>query len=69
MGRQKSDAPPASPQEAVRRLMKAGKVKRKCCKSKPRCKKCPVLALQKARQDAGGPPAGGKRPGKGKKGR
>lgn len=37
------------PRAVVRRLIKAGKVKKKCCKSKPRCKKCPVLALQKAK--------------------
>jgi hypothetical protein len=23
-----------------------GKVKKKCCKSRPRCKKCPVVALR-----------------------
>ncbi|WP_216217770.1 hypothetical protein [Amycolatopsis aidingensis] len=33
----------------VRKKMKAGKVKKKCCQSKPRCKKCPVLALKKAK--------------------
>jgi hypothetical protein len=37
------------PRATVRRLMKAGKVKKKCCRSKSRCKKCPVLALKKAR--------------------
>ncbi len=43
-------APVASddPQAVVRQLIKAGKVKKKCCKSKPRCKKCPVVALKKA---------------------
>lgn len=40
------------PQAEVRRLIKAGKVKKKCCKSKPRCKKCPVLALKKAQAAA-----------------
>ncbi|WNV82385.1 hypothetical protein [Umezawaea sp. Da 62-37] len=29
-----------------------GKVKKKCCRSKPRCKKCPVVALFKARDEA-----------------
>lgn len=42
-----------SPQETVRRLIKAGKVKKKCCKSKPRCKRCPVRALKKAARDSG----------------
>lgn len=35
----------------VRKLMKAGKVKKKCCRSSPRCKKCPVLALKKAKTE------------------
>lgn len=39
------------PRDVVRKLAKAGKVKKKCCKSKPRCKKCPVLALKKAKAD------------------
>ncbi|TWE30254.1 hypothetical protein [Prauserella muralis] len=39
----------ADPKATVRKLIKAGKVKKKCCKSKPRCKKCPVLALKKAK--------------------
>ncbi|HKS44728.1 MAG TPA: hypothetical protein VJT49_06350 [Amycolatopsis sp.] len=39
------------PKARVRKLMKAGKVKKKCCRSKPRCKRCPVLALQKAKAD------------------
>jgi hypothetical protein len=39
------------PHARVRKLMKAGKVKKKCCRSRPRCKKCPVLALKKARSD------------------
>jgi hypothetical protein len=38
-----------TPADRVKRLMKAGKVKKKCCKSAPRCKKCPVLALRKAK--------------------
>ena len=28
------------------------KVKKKCCRSTPRCRSCPVLALQKAREKA-----------------
>ncbi|WP_199543505.1 hypothetical protein [Prauserella sp. PE36] len=39
------------PKAVVRKLIKSGKVKKKCCKSKPRCKKCPVLALKKAKAD------------------
>ncbi|WP_034270035.1 hypothetical protein [Haloechinothrix halophila] len=35
----------------VRGLIKAGKVKKKCCKSKPRCARCPVRALKKAKAD------------------
>jgi hypothetical protein len=38
-----------TPAERVKRWMKAGKVKKKCCRSKKRCKKCPVLALKKAK--------------------
>lgn len=49
MGKKKQDK--GSPQAEVRKLMKAGKVKKKCCKSKPRCKRCPVLALQKCKVD------------------
>lgn len=40
-----------SAQARVRKLMKQGKLKKKCCKSKPRCKRCPVLALKKAKDD------------------
>lgn len=29
-----------------------GKVKKKCCRSTPRCKKCPVLALLKQKEKA-----------------
>ncbi|GLZ41185.1 hypothetical protein [Actinokineospora sp. NBRC 105648] len=36
-----------TPAEAVQRLMKKGKVKKKCCKSKPLCGKCPVLAFKR----------------------
>jgi hypothetical protein len=43
----------SDPKARVRRLMKAGKVKKKCCRSKSRCKMCPVLALMKARAAAG----------------
>jgi hypothetical protein len=41
----------ADPRAVVRKRMKAGKVKKKCCRSKSRCKKCPVLALKKAKAD------------------
>ncbi|WP_197284989.1 hypothetical protein [Sciscionella sediminilitoris] len=41
----------ATPQETVKLWTKAGKVKKKCCRSKSRCKKCPVLALKKARKE------------------
>ncbi|MBP2178714.1 hypothetical protein [Amycolatopsis magusensis] len=37
------------PKALVRKWIKAGKVKKKCCRSDPRCKKCPVLALKKAK--------------------
>ncbi|MFC4853196.1 hypothetical protein [Actinophytocola glycyrrhizae] len=43
MGKQKS------PADYVRKWTKAGKVKKKCCRSKSRCKKCPVLALKRAK--------------------
>ena len=46
MGKKTTD-----PHAVVRKLMKAGKLKKKCCRSKPRCKKCPVLALKKAKLD------------------
>ncbi|RZS44363.1 hypothetical protein EV193_101238 [Herbihabitans rhizosphaerae] len=39
------------PKKVVRKLMKAGKVKKKCCRSESRCKRCPVLALRKAKAD------------------
>ncbi|WP_197022423.1 hypothetical protein [Saccharomonospora piscinae] len=39
------------PKSVVRALVKAGKVKKKCCKSKPRCKKCPVRALKQAQKE------------------
>jgi hypothetical protein len=50
MSRDKPKPTSASPQELVRQLVLAGKVKKKCCRSKPRCKKCPVRALKKARR-------------------
>lgn len=40
------------PKAVVRKLIKAGKVKSKCCRSKSRCKKCPVRALKKAKAKA-----------------
>ncbi|WP_019814189.1 hypothetical protein [Saccharomonospora saliphila] len=45
-------APADDPRAVVRHLIKAGKVKKKCCHSKPRCRKCPVLALKQARAEA-----------------
>lgn len=39
------------PSDVVKKLMKAGKIKKKCCRSSSRCKRCPVLALQKAKAD------------------
>ncbi len=39
-----------SPQEIVRAKIKAGKVKKKCCRSKSLCKKCPIRALKRARK-------------------
>jgi hypothetical protein len=42
---------PRSPADTVKKLMKAGKVKKKCCRSTSRCKKCPVLALRKAKAE------------------
>ncbi|GAB3871597.1 hypothetical protein ACFQ1S_20665 [Kibdelosporangium lantanae] len=44
--------PGETPAEYVKRLMKAGKVKKKCCRSASRCGKCPVLALKKAKAAA-----------------
>lgn len=35
-----------------------GKVKKKCCRSRPRCKRCPVVALRLER--AGAAPLAGK---------
>lgn len=42
----------ADPRAVVRKLIKAGKLKKKCCRSKSRCKKCPVLALKNAKAAA-----------------
>ena len=39
------------PADVVKKLMKAGKVKRKCCRSASRCGRCPVLALRRAKAD------------------
>ena len=39
------------PQDVVKKLMKSGKVKKKCCRSDSRCKRCPVLALRRAKAD------------------
>ncbi|MGH3433174.1 MAG: hypothetical protein ACRDQB_10090 [Thermocrispum sp.] len=53
MGKKASKAatPTQLAQARVRKLIKQGKLKKKCCKSKPRCKRCPVLALKKTRED------------------
>jgi hypothetical protein len=40
-----------TPAGTVKKLIKAGKVKKKCCQSRPRCRRCPVLALQQAKED------------------
>jgi len=40
-----------TPADRVRKLIKAGKVKKKCCRSSDRCKRCPVLALKKAKSE------------------
>lgn len=40
-----------SPADTVRKLMKKGKVKKKCCRSSSRCRRCPVLALKRAKAD------------------
>ncbi|HEV7652224.1 MAG TPA: hypothetical protein VGP26_29075 [Actinophytocola sp.] len=42
---------PKSPAHTVRKLMKSGKVKKKCCRSDDRCKRCPVLALRRAKAE------------------
>jgi hypothetical protein len=38
--------------QTVRKLIKAGKIKSKCCRSKSPCKVCPVLALMKAKANS-----------------
>lgn len=48
MGKKKRNREPAA---VVRKLIKSGKVKKKCCKSESRCKRCPVLALKRAKAD------------------
>ncbi|WP_460401766.1 hypothetical protein [Actinophytocola sediminis] len=50
-GKSKQVKPVKTPAATVRKLIKAGKVKKKCCRSSSRCKRCPVLALRKARHD------------------
>jgi hypothetical protein len=42
----------ADPRAVVRKLIKAGKVKKKCCRANSRCNSCPVLALKKAKAAA-----------------
>jgi len=49
VGKKDKKRAPRSPADTVKKLMKAGKVKKKCCRSSSRCKKCPVLALRKAK--------------------
>ena len=51
-GKKAAPRPGEKPADYVKRLMKAGKVKKKCCRSASRCKKCPVLALRKAKAAA-----------------
>jgi hypothetical protein len=41
----------ATPSDTVKKLIKAGKVKKKCCRSDDRCKRCPVLALKRAKAE------------------
>ncbi|HEU5472092.1 MAG TPA: hypothetical protein VFV67_15675 [Actinophytocola sp.] len=49
--KKKNKLPKGTPAQVVRKLMKAGKVKKKCCRSAERCKKCPVLALKRIKDD------------------
>lgn len=51
MGKKHGAKSQRTPAETVRKLMKAGKVKKKCCRSESRCKRCPVRALKKAKAD------------------
>ncbi|HEV2781935.1 MAG TPA: hypothetical protein VGX25_21310 [Actinophytocola sp.] len=39
-----------TPSDVVKKLIKKGKLKKKCCRSSPRCKRCPVLALKRAHE-------------------
>jgi hypothetical protein len=39
------------PADHVKKLIKAGKVKKKCCRSSPCCRRCPVLALKRAKAE------------------
>lgn len=39
------------PADVVKKLIKSGKLKKECCRSKPRCKRCPVRALKRAKLD------------------
>ncbi len=41
-----------TPAEQVKKLMKSGKVKKKCCRSKSMCGTCPVLALKRIKAKA-----------------
>lgn len=43
-----------TPADRVKKLMKKGKVKKKCCRSKSMCKKCPVRALRKIKDEMRG---------------
>ncbi|HWD01271.1 MAG TPA: hypothetical protein VG674_02240 [Amycolatopsis sp.] len=47
----KAKKQPDDPRAVVRKLMKSGKVKKRCCRSSSRCKKCPVMALKKAKTE------------------
>ncbi len=40
-----------TPADAVKKLMKKGKVKKKCCRSKSACKKCPILAFKRVKAE------------------
>jgi hypothetical protein len=40
-----------TPADVVKKLMKSGKLKKKCCRSQPRCKRCPVRALKRAQKE------------------
>lgn len=53
VGGKKNKKGDLSPAQRVKKLMKAGKVKKKCCRSDDRCKRCPVLALKRAKSEYG----------------